>query len=421
MRPIAPRNLGVVSSTRKSAVKAEARAPRKRAVVRTVQKPVVRAGARATQPTSARPVSARNLGAVPSEQKPVIDVEALVRPTIKKPFIPLWFLNDRYEAKVAAAVKAATARASEAGEMTDRMYASALHRTPSSAEVLQVKRIAERMAVEGASMSDIAKYLDEKLDALPEVIALRAGTESLRDVTRELLGRPAQPREVAENREFVRELYMQHKSADEVKAALTAKIQSGAEYRKLHAADHVTAQYAAVLQRAPSQAELDSGVAQVRALIDQGVSDADLDAQLANGLRGTMEFSERFGTMAALAAKSWQVEAEMPGSGWCAAAVERSIERVMGFPVWGNANDLDSNLPGTGRFQQVNMSLEEALRHPGLILVWERSNGSAAGRTYGHTAITTGDGLSSNSDYHEANTLAAGANREGLTVWMPIG
>jgi hypothetical protein len=370
---------------------------------------------------TARPVAPGNQGVVTPGQKPVIDVEALVRPTIKKPFIPLWFLNDRYEAKVAAAVKDATARASEAGKLTDRAFTEALQRAPTSAEMLHVKRIAERMAVEGTPMSEIAQYLDEKTQALPEVVALKAGAQTLKEVTRELLDRALTPQELAENREVVRALYLQHKTPDEVKAAITTKIQSGAEYRKLHAADHVTAQYAAVLQRAPSQAELDSSVAHVRDLIDQGASDADLDANLANSLRGTMEFSERFGTMHALAVKSWQVEAEMPGSGLCAAAVERSIQRVMGFPVWGNANDLDSSLPRTGRFQQVNMSLAEALQHPGLILVWERSNGSAAGRKYGHTAITTGDGRSSNSDYHEANTLAAGNNRTGLTVWMPIG
>ncbi|MGV3625023.1 MAG: hypothetical protein ACO1OB_29655 [Archangium sp.] len=368
-----------------------------------------------------RPISPRNLGIGSTHQKPVIDVAARVTPTIKKPLIPLWFLNDAYEAKVAQAVKKATVRASEAGEMTDRAFTNAVHRAPSTAEVLKVKRIAERMAADGASMADIARYLDDKMKSLPEAVALRQGIERLKVVTRELLDRPLKPREVADVREVARALYKQHKTADEVKAALTAKIQSGAEYRKLHAAEQVTAQYAAVLQRAPNQGELDAAVANTRALIDQGKTAAEIDAALAGSLRGSMEFSERFGTMRRLADMSWVLEAEMPGGGYCAAAVERSIERVMGFPVWGDANDLDSSLPGTGRFQQVHMSLDEALQHSGLILVWEKSNGSAAGRRYGHTAITLGNGRSSNSDYHEADTLSAGRTREGLTVWMPIG
>lgn len=183
----------------------------------------------------------------------------------------------------------------------------------------------------------------------------------------------------------------------------------------------MNAQYAAVLQRAPSQAELEAGIATASSLIDQGKTAAEIDTVIAGGLRGSMEFSERFGTMRALADASWGVEAEMSGSGWCAAAVERTIERAMGFPVWGDAHDLDSNLPGTGRFQQVNMSLEEALEHPGLVLVREQSAASQAGMTYGHTAITTGDGRSSNCDYHEADTLSTGGYRYGLTVWMPVG
>ncbi len=368
-----------------------------------------------------RDINPRNLGVVGTQQKPVINVAARVTPTIKKPIIPLWFLNDAYNAKVKQAVKTATVRAGQAGDMTDRAFTSALHRSPTQLEMASTKVAAERMAADGKSMAEIARFIQQKTIALPEAIALQDGIKLLEAVTQKQLGREAAPRECADIREFVRDLYNQHKTPDEVQAALTAKIQSEPEYRKLHAADQVNAQFAAVLQRAPSQAELDANIASVRAMIDQGKSAADIDAALAGSLRGTMEFSERFGTMRALADKSVQVEREMPGSGKCASAVERTIERVMGFPVWGDAHDLDSSLPRTGRFQQVNMSLDEALRHPGLVLVWEVSNGSAAGRRYGHTAITTGDGVSSNSDYHEANTLAAGRNRTGLTVWMPIG
>jgi hypothetical protein len=369
-----------------------------------------------------RPISPRNLGPTnTTPQKPVINVAARVTPKIHKPIIPLWFLNDAYNAKVAQAVKTATVRAGQAGEMTDRAFTSALHRTPTVAESASVKVTAERMAADGASMADIARFIDSKANMLPEAVALRAGIETLKGVIHEQLGREVKPREIADIRETVRELFNQHKTPDEVKAALTAKIQGEPEYRKLHAVDQINAQFAAVLQRAPSQAELDANIASVSAMIDQGKSAADIDATLAGSLRGTMEFSERFGLMRALADTSWQVEAEMPGSGWCAAAVERTIERTMGFPVWGDAHDLDSNLPGTGRFQQVNMSLDEALQHAGLVLVWQVSDASQAGRTYGHTAITTGDGISSNSDYHEDNTLATGGYRYGLTVWMPVG
>ena len=368
-----------------------------------------------------RDINPRNLGVVSTQQKPVINVAARVTPKIKKPVIPLWFLNDAYNAKVKAAVKTATVRAGQAGDMVDRAFTSALHRSPTQFEMSGVKVAAERMAADGKSMAEIARFIEQKTNALPESLALRDGIKLLESVTQQQLGRDATPRECAGIREFVRDLYNQHKPAAEVYSALTAKIQSEPEYRKLHAGDQVNAQFAAVLQRAPSQAELDANIASVRTMIDQGKSAAEIDGALAGALRGTMEFSERFGLMRALADNSWGVEAEMPGSGWCAAAVERTIERTMGFPVWGDAHDLDSNLPGTGRFQQVNMSLAEALQHPGLVLVWEQSAASQAGLTYGHTAITTGDGISSNSDYHEADTLSTGGYRYGLTVWMPIG
>lgn len=354
-------------------------------------------------------------------QDPIINVEKLVTPTIAKPVIPLWFLNDAYEAKVDQAVKVATVRAGKAGDMTDRAFTEALHREPTSAETAYVKRTAERMAVDGKSMAEIARYLHDVTTQLPEAVALREGLYTNREVTREQLGREPKPEEIAGLRENLRTLFHEGKTPDEVKAALVAQLQAGPEYRKNHAADAVNAQYQAVLQRAPSQAELDAGIATTRALIDEGKAPADIDAALAGGLRSTMEYSERFGLMRGLADNAWQVEAEMSGSGWCAAGVERAIERTLGMQVWGDAKDLANNLPGTGRFQQVNMSLEEALQHPGLILVWQSSGASEAGRIYGHTAVTTGDGASSNSDYFEPDTLATAGYREGLTVWMPVG
>jgi LysM repeat protein len=67
--------------------------------------------------------------------------------------------------------------------------------------------------------------------------------------------------------------------------------------------------------------------------------------------------------------------------------------------------------------KQVNMTLEQALKTPGLVLTWEKTS-SRLGSIYGHTAITTGDGRSSVSDFIERNTLGAGG-RGGFKVFMP--
>ncbi len=102
--------------------------------------------------------------------------------------------------------------------------------------------------------------------------------------------------------------------------------------------------------------------------------------------------------------------------GLCATGVSRAIQKAFGVKVWGNGNQIDNNLP-RDKFKQVNMSLEEALKIPGLVLTWERTS-SAAGQKYGHTAITTGDGRGSVSDFIERNTLGAGG-RSGLKIFMP--
>jgi LysM repeat protein len=102
--------------------------------------------------------------------------------------------------------------------------------------------------------------------------------------------------------------------------------------------------------------------------------------------------------------------------GLCATGVSRAIQNAFGFKVWGNGNQIDNNLP-RDKFKQVNMSLEQALKIPGLVLTWEQTS-SAAGRKYGHTAITTGDGRSSVSDFIERNTLGAGG-RSGLKIFIP--
>ncbi len=104
--------------------------------------------------------------------------------------------------------------------------------------------------------------------------------------------------------------------------------------------------------------------------------------------------------------------------GLCATGVSRAIRAVYGFTVWGNGNDIDNNLP-RDKFRQVNISLAEALRIPGLILTWEKTS-TRAGSIYGHTAVTLGDGRSSASDFIEGNTLAAEGGRQGLKIFMPI-
>lgn len=130
----------------------------------------------------------------------------------------------------------------------------------------------------------------------------------------------------------------------------------------------------------------------------------------ATGVRGS----------SALAANGRSVALSMGGyrgQGWCAKGVSRAIERTYGIKVWGNGNQIDDNLPRS-RFRQVNLSLAEALKIPGLILTWERTS-SALGQRYGHVAITSGDGRSSYSDFVESNTLGTGG-RSGLKVFMPL-
>ncbi len=106
------------------------------------------------------------------------------------------------------------------------------------------------------------------------------------------------------------------------------------------------------------------------------------------------------------------------GLGLCATGVSRAIQQTYGIKVWGNGNQIDDNLPKS-RFRQVHLSLAEALKIPGLILTWEHTP-SALGQRYGHTAITSGDGHSSTSDFIERNTLAGSAGRTGLKIFMPV-
>lgn len=104
--------------------------------------------------------------------------------------------------------------------------------------------------------------------------------------------------------------------------------------------------------------------------------------------------------------------------GLCATGVSRAIQSAFGVKVWGNGNQIDNNLP-RNRFQEVHMSLAEALKTPGLVLTWERTS-SRLGSIYGHTAITAGDGHTSYSDFIERNTLGGSGGRSGLRIFRPI-
>jgi hypothetical protein len=101
--------------------------------------------------------------------------------------------------------------------------------------------------------------------------------------------------------------------------------------------------------------------------------------------------------------------------GLCATGVSRALA-TQGISVSGNGNQIDNNLP-KDKFRQVNMSLEEALKIPGLVLTWEATS-TRKGRIYGHTAITAGDGHTSYSDFIEQNTTNNG--RTGFKVFVPI-
>lgn len=120
-----------------------------------------------------------------------------------------------------------------------------------------------------------------------------------------------------------------------------------------------------------------------------------------------------------LVAAAKAIAAQLPGSGYCAKGVELSIQRAFGFRLYGNANQLDNALAGNKHFKELHISLAQALKTPGLVLTWEHSNNSAAGKIYGHTAITWGDGHTTSSDYVESNTT--GYNRTGLRIFQYVG
>ena len=104
--------------------------------------------------------------------------------------------------------------------------------------------------------------------------------------------------------------------------------------------------------------------------------------------------------------------------GLCAAGVERSLSKAYGIQAYGNANDLPSVLPSYG-FQQANMSVDEALQTPGAIIVWQKSNHSAAGLIYGHVVVVLNDGRVASDHFEPASEVASG--RTGPSVWLPAG
>lgn len=136
-------------------------------------------------------------------------------------------------------------------------------------------------------------------------------------------------------------------------------------------------------------------------------------AKRADGIQVTAEMRRlaRAGTSVALSMGGYT------GLGRCATGVSAAIRKAMGISVWGNGNQIDNNLP-RDQFKQVKMPLSKALKIPGLILTWEKTS-TSLGSIYGHTAITTGNGYTSASDFVERNTLAAGG-RSGLKIFVPI-
>lgn len=119
-----------------------------------------------------------------------------------------------------------------------------------------------------------------------------------------------------------------------------------------------------------------------------------------------------------LAAQARRVAMSMGGynsQGLCATGVSRALAASMGISVSGNGNQIDDNLP-RDKFKQVNMSLEEALKIPGAVMTWEQTS-TRLGRIYGHTAISSGDGSTSYSDFIEQPTTNNG--RSGFKVFLP--
>ena len=118
----------------------------------------------------------------------------------------------------------------------------------------------------------------------------------------------------------------------------------------------------------------------------------------------------------ALANNSRQVAAELGTVGWCAKGVSTAVQRTHGFYPGGNGNQIGTGLLNSGKYKQVNLSLADALKIPGLIFSWQKT-ATEAGQKYGHTAISQGNGKDSSCDYYEYNTIDKCGGRTGMTVY----
>ena len=118
----------------------------------------------------------------------------------------------------------------------------------------------------------------------------------------------------------------------------------------------------------------------------------------------------------ALADTSRKVAAEFNTTGWCAKGVSTAVSRTHGFYPGGNGNQIGTGLLNSGKYKQVNLSLADALKVPGVIFSWQKT-GTAAGQKYGHTAVSQGNGKDSTCDYYEWNTIDKCSKRTGMSVY----
>ncbi len=117
-----------------------------------------------------------------------------------------------------------------------------------------------------------------------------------------------------------------------------------------------------------------------------------------------------------LADNSRAVARELGTVGYCARGVRKAVQRTYGFDPGGNGNSIAPGLLASGKYKQINMSLADALKIPGLIFSWQKTS-TKKGKIYGHTAISQGNGKSSTCDFYENDTLAKDSSRFGMTVY----
>jgi hypothetical protein len=121
--------------------------------------------------------------------------------------------------------------------------------------------------------------------------------------------------------------------------------------------------------------------------------------------------------MKALAADGLKIANNMHSSGLCATGVNQAINETYGLNIHGDGNQVDNRLEEKG-WKKANLSLQDALKIPGVVLVWETTN-CPDGQIYGHTAISQGDGHSSTSDHLDNDTVASTQGATGFSAWVP--